>query len=210
MICPKCGKENDNFQTVCLYCGEPLTPGFIMCPECGKVLREGDAICPRCRAKIYKSNESFEERRKNSTRTPMFVAKVPLSLIISILLLIPAIFFLVVYIITMVNGRGFITTIIGVGLGTAVALLTFIYRLFVNTIKNVDKLENRVSAVKALIVADVVQSVLVFIFAILPVYLKSGGPGIVDITIVSVYGVCFILSVIMLPFFLSGARVRSR
>ena len=44
MNCPHCGCQNDNFQTICMSCGEPLTPGLFSCPICGKVLKVEEGI----------------------------------------------------------------------------------------------------------------------------------------------------------------------
>lgn len=213
MICPKCGKENDSFRTVCVYCGEPLTPGFVMCPVCGKVLRDGDAICPRCHSKVYDKGATPEDLRKNSTRTPMFVAKVPLSLLLSIILLgIQGTLFGLYLSMNFYNlsNLSVLSDVIGTGVGTVLALFTFVFRLFINTTKNVDRLEKRISFLKTLLFADLISSISLFAFAMLPVVLNNRRITLLDMGFLAIYVISEVVSFILISIFNKRARVRSR
>ena len=218
MICPKCKKENDNFQTVCVYCGEPLTPGFVMCPVCGKVLKEGDAVCPRCHSKVYEKNPTINDKRQNSTRTPMYKALVPLSFTINLLILMVSILIVASYGIVAFT-HGYFSNVSGVMMFAgyiiffAFSLFTFINRVLINATKNVDKLEKKIISLKELLFADYAVYVFIFIFYFIPqmyTMIRLSNYGILDILYYSFALFTLIFATIFMPIFRKKARVRSR
>jgi len=211
MICPKCGKENDNLQTVCVYCGEPLTPGFIMCSVCGKVLKEGDAICPRCHSKVYEMDKSLKEKRQNQTRTPMYLGKVPGSFIVSLFILVSTSILLGLYIhmyMGTLDQRVF--PIIGISMSIGLSLITFMCRVLLNTTRSIDKLDSRVNGLKNWVVSEVTTYILLGVFIYLPMLVDKTSFNIYEIALFVVYSLTLLIIVIFTPIFFIKARVRSR
>ena len=61
MFCPRCGKEVEEGDKFCRYCGAPIEHiketevtevGKRFCPRCGKEVEEGDKFCSSCGARI--------------------------------------------------------------------------------------------------------------------------------------------------------------
>ena len=209
MICPHCNSENDNFQTICTSCGEPLTQGFLSCPVCGKIVREKDEICPRCHSKIYEVEAT--NNRKTLLMTHRFVARSPMSLTFNILLTLAVASFLILYVIIF-QGSGLLLlfNVIGLGIALAMSLTSLIIRIFINSTSDSNKLERRISLLKTLSSVAYVSNIYVFLFVILPRYLAySGNHTLFNIYLGIYIGVLF-FTTIFLFFILTKSKVRTR
>lgn len=225
MICPKCGMANDNFQTVCINCGEPLTPGYMMCPECGKVIKEGSKICPRCKSAIFEKVNVVENKVEHTAITPKYVIKAPLSFP-SILAIMLFMFYslgynIVTFIVRIESEYGdigilriiyllFTTEIrpIVLTLLSILAFATFLSRITANRLKEKEKLEERLVQLKCLLLADVTSFFTYFLVSFWPTMFKVNTPvyyvgGSIGIFIL-------IIAILSLPLFYKKARVRTR
>ena len=209
MNCPHCGSENDNFQTVCTTCGEPLTHGFISCPVCGKIVREKDEICPRCHSKMYEVEKNVN--KKNQVVTHRFVARAPLSFTFNILLTLAVASFLVLYVIIF-QGSGLLLAfnVIGLGIAFATSVSSLLIRLFINNTSDSNKLEKRISLLKTMSSVAYISNIYVFLFVILPRYLAYSGNHFLFNIYLGIYiGVLF-FTTIFLFFILTKSKVRTR
>ena len=213
MNCPHCGTENDNFQTICMSCGEPLTPGLFSCPLCGQVLKVEDTVCPRCKTKIYEhvSTEEKEATKWLFGTTPKFIASAPTSIIINAGLFVLQLSFLVTYIILNYgNIHNLSFNIVGLSIALLIAFLSLMVRAFINTTGDPDLLEKRLSFVKASTSVSIISDLYVFLFVILPEYITNTKYvsyfKMYFVFYIVVTGLCFIL----LPILFKKARIRTR
>ena len=225
MICPKCGANNDDLQTVCFSCGEPLTPGFLMCPVCGKVLKEGQKVCPRCNSVVDEKIIMNNKKEEKVAFTPKYVVKAPLSLP-SILSIMVFMGYSLVYNIIMISIRigtdysEYSTAkIIGLFFSTEIrplvllmlfiiSIITFIKRVSINRLTTIEELNKRLVTLKCLLLADVVAFFTYFMVSYWPymfnnmsnLHLTGGILGLLAL----------IVSLLSLPLFYKKARVRTR
>ncbi|MCR5741106.1 MAG: zinc ribbon domain-containing protein [Gammaproteobacteria bacterium] len=209
MICLKCGKENDNLQTVCSNCGEPLSVEFFSCPVCGKVLKRNDKVCPRCHTNIYEREETLS--KKKVITTPKFVAKAPFSLPINIFLTIGSVTFLVSY---LVLYYGSLTrtafNIVGLSISLFFSLLALLTRLFLNKNADTEKLEKRIGFLKSITCVAAVSSVYVFLFVVFPSYFLFKDNGTYFNVYFIIYIVFLALALLLLPIFMTKTKIRTR
>lgn len=218
MICPRCKKENDNYQTVCLFCGEPLTPGFVMCPTCGKVLREGDAICPRCKSNVLNKTTNMQ----NVTLTPMYVAKNPFIIEICLMMMVSLGYYSTIYLIYMLReataGNAYAeinATFLSFFASFLVVTATLIFGLTINTAKNLKVLEKRFTALKGMVVASLtVFLATTFGFVVIPFIMDVAYSSLeYNIALWSflIYTIAAAITCIVLfVLYLKRARIRTR
>lgn len=209
MNCPRCGKENDIFETICTSCGEPLTPGFISCPVCGKIVRETDEVCPRCHSKIYEVEKV--NNRKAQLMTHRFVLRSPMSLPFNLLLTLAVASFLILYIVIF-QGSGLLLVfnVIGLALALVISLTSLLIRLFANNTKDANKLEKRASLIKSASAVAYISNLYVFLFVIFPRYLAFSGDHTLFNIYLAVYIVVLFLSTIFIFFIFSKTKIRTR
>lgn len=206
MICPKCKKENDKLETICVNCGEPLTPGFQMCPVCGKVLKEGDKVCPRCNSNIYELSKSVSIKKKE-TKTPMYVGKVSFSFLIILAVLIS----MILTFIYLVNHLENVVVELACGILSAVILLiNLLLRIFMNTTNDVEVLEKRVNAFKTFFISLITAYIFMGVITVMPLFLKMNHLTVFEIVLFVVYFVVLIIVSIFTPIFYRKSKVRSR
>lgn len=213
MNCPHCGTENDNFQTICMSCGEPLTPGLFSCPICGKVLKVEDTVCPRCKTKIYEhvSNEEKEATKWLFGTTPKFIGSAPAAFAINIVLFILQLSFMVTYIVLNYgNIHNLSFNIVGLSIALLIAFISLMTRGMLNTTGDPDKLEKRLSLIKATTATSIISDLYVFLFVILPEYLTNTK----FVTYFKIYFLFYIVATTLcfalVPILFKKARIRTR
>ena len=210
MICEKCGTENDNLRTICVNCGEPLTEEFFSCPDCGKILKRGTDICLRCGAKIYDYDDKTKKSKKIVT-TNKFVATVPLSLPINLVLFLLSLSFLVAYLL-LYYGQLMRTSfnIVGLIIAISATLFSFMIRLFINKNSKSIVLEKKISLLKSTTCVALISNLYVFLFVILPSFITYYHSNIFFFIYFIFYTIGLTFSAICLPIFLSKSRIRTR
>lgn len=209
MICPHCGTENDNLQTLCISCGEPLEYEFTSCPVCGKILKSNADTCPRCHSKLFEKEERLFPRR-HQPATSKFIAKVPLTFLINLILLVIITPAFIYY--TFVNRSHVLRVLyneIGVFTCVVLTLSTLIYRITINSTQDVDKLERRITILKSLTCVSIVSNLYVFIFVMIPFYFNNPSSLVVS-SYFGAYIAIIALSLILLPLAIVKGRVRTR
>ena len=226
MICPKCKTDNDSGQSVCLNCGEVLTPGFIMCPECGKVLKEGEEICPRCSKPVFERIVVKENKVEHTAYTPRYIVRAPFSFpsVLAIMLfMIYSLVFNIVRLNITYKSDGPIkiffkfftseTRPVVLFVLTALSIATFIKRVLVNkTNSTYDELNRKLVSLKCFIFADAVAFFVYFFISFWPSMFEHQGTEYAKIYIAGgiVGALIFIISILSLPSFFKEAKVRTR
>ncbi|MBP5343224.1 zinc ribbon domain-containing protein [bacterium] len=226
MICPKCGIENDDSQSICSSCGEVLTPGFIMCPSCGKVLKEGEKYCPRCKKPVFEKIVVNENKIEHMAYTPRYIVKAPFSFPSVLAIMLFMVYSLIFNIVRLniqyksegpfniflkflsMETRPIVLVVLAV-----LSITTFIKRVVVNrTNSTYEELNKKLVSLKCFILADAVAFFVYFFISFWPSMFDHQETEYASIYVIGgVIGILiFILSIMSLPAFFREAKVRTR
>lgn len=67
MNCPKCGKEINESDQFCSYCGLKIPDRQQHCPNCGSTVHIGDNVCSQCGYVLPAPTEFTYKRRYRTT-----------------------------------------------------------------------------------------------------------------------------------------------